>query len=87
MARSVALAGAVFALSLATADTFTDPTVVCGGGVSLFLNQHWTVRPDVHEIVVIREARSHLVTTFAIHVAYHVEDHPIALTDVHRGSR
>ena len=56
---------------------FTDPTVVFGGGVNAFVNRHWAIRPDVLEIVVLRNSRSYFVTAFAIHVAYHFEDHPV----------
>jgi hypothetical protein len=57
--------------------TFTDPTVVFGGGVNAFLSRHWALRPDVREMVVLRHSRSYFVTAFAVHVAYHFEDHPV----------
>ena len=56
---------------------FTDPTVVFGGGVNAFVNRHWAIRPDVREMVVLRNSRSHFVTALAVHVAYHFEDHPV----------
>ncbi len=62
---------------MGTAATFTDPTVVFGGGVNAFVNRHWAIRPDVREIVVLRNSRSYFVTAFAVHVAYHFEDHPV----------
>jgi hypothetical protein len=63
-----------------TTAAFTDPAIVFGGGVNAFLNRHWAVRPDVHEIVVLRNARSYVMTAFAIHVAYHFEDHSVSPT-------
>ena len=63
-----------------TTAAFTDPTVVFGGGVNAFLNRHWAIRPDVREMVVLRDSRSYFVTTVAVHVAYHFEDHPVTPT-------
>jgi hypothetical protein len=56
---------------------FTDPTVIVGGGVNTFVSRHWALRPEVQETAVLRDARSYWMTTFAFHVAYHFEDHPI----------
>jgi hypothetical protein len=56
---------------------FTDPAVVFGGGLNAFMNRHWAIRPDVREMVVVRDSRSYFVTAFAVHVAYHFEDHPV----------
>jgi hypothetical protein len=64
-------------MSMGTTATFTDPTVVFGGGVNAFISRHWAVRPDVREMVVLRNSRSYFVTDFAVHLAYHFEDHPI----------
>jgi len=56
---------------------FTDPTVIVGGGVNTFVSRHWALRPEVQETAVLRDARSYWMTTFAFHVSYHFEDHPI----------
>ncbi len=56
---------------------FTDPTLVAGAGVSLFVNRHFAIRPDVEAVFVIRDGRSHIVTIAAIHAVYHFEDHPV----------
>ena len=56
---------------------FTDPTVIVGGGVNTFVSRHWAIRPDVQEIAVLRDARAYWMTAFALHVAYHFEEHPI----------
>ena len=56
---------------------FTDPTVVFGGGINTFVSRHWALRPDVQEVAVLRDAQAYWMTTFAFHVAYHFEEHPI----------
>lgn len=57
--------------------TFTDPTVVAGGGVSVFVNRHVALRPDAEATVVFRGGQSHVVTMVAMHVVYHFENHPV----------
>jgi hypothetical protein len=57
--------------------TFTDPSVVFGGGVNVFVSRHVAVRPDVEATVVVRHSRTHVVTAAAVHLAYHFEDRPI----------
>jgi hypothetical protein len=57
--------------------TFTDPTLVAGGGVSMFVNRHLALRPDVEATLVFREGRSYVVTTVALHAVYHFESHPV----------
>jgi len=59
------------------AATFTDPSVVVGGGVNMFLSRHIAIRPDVNATVVMRDSRARVMTTAAVHLAYHFEDHPI----------
>jgi Outer membrane protein beta-barrel domain len=57
--------------------TFTDPTLVGGGGVSLFVNRHVAVRPEVEAAVALDSGRAHLVTTIGVHLVYHFESHPV----------
>lgn len=57
--------------------TFTDPSLVFGGGVDVFVSRHVAIRPDVEATVVMRNSRTHVVTTAAVHLAYHFDDHPI----------
>jgi hypothetical protein len=64
-------------MAMGTTATFTDPTVVFGSGVNAFVSRHWAIRPDVREMVVLRNSRSYFVTAVAVHVAYHFEDHPV----------
>jgi hypothetical protein len=57
--------------------TFTDPTVLAGGGLSIFVNRHFALRPDADAAFVLRGGRSHVVTTVALHAVYHFESHPV----------
>jgi hypothetical protein len=56
---------------------FTDPSVLGGGGVNMFINRHWTLRPEIVATVVMRDSRNFVVTTGAVRLAYHFEDHPV----------
>ena len=60
-----------------SSETFTDPTLIGGGGVSIFLNRHFALRPDAEVAFVFRDGRSHVVTTVALHAVYHFESHPV----------
>jgi hypothetical protein len=62
---------------LGSAVTFTDPSVVGGGGVTVFLTRKWTIRPEVLATVVVRDSRSFVVTTAALRLGYHFEGHPV----------
>jgi hypothetical protein len=57
--------------------TFTDPTVVAGGGTNIFLNRRFAVRPDVTATIVLRDRRHHVITTVGVHAVFHFEDHPV----------
>lgn len=59
--------------------TFTDPSLVVGGGVNVFVSRHVAIRPDVDATVVMRNSRARVMATATVHLAYHFEDHPIAL--------
>jgi hypothetical protein len=61
----------------ATSGTFTDPTLIGGGGVSIFLNRHFALRPDAEVAFVFRDGNHHVVTTVALHAVYHFESHPV----------
>jgi hypothetical protein len=60
-----------------TTATFTDPSLTGGGGITMFLSRHWSLRPEVMATVVMRDSRSFVVTTGAVRLGYHFEDHPI----------
>jgi hypothetical protein len=57
--------------------TFTDPSVVGGGGVNVFVGQHWAIRPEILATAVLRDSHSFVVTTGAVRLAYHFEEHPV----------
>lgn len=57
--------------------TFTDPSLVGGGGVEVFVSRHWTLRPEVMVHIVMRDARSFVATTGVVRLGYHFEDHPV----------
>jgi hypothetical protein len=57
--------------------TFTDPTLIAGGGVNIFLNRHLALRPDVAATFVLNDGRHEVITTAAIHLVFHFEDHPV----------
>jgi hypothetical protein len=57
--------------------TFNDPSLTGGGGLTVFVSRHWSVRPEVLATVVLRDSRSFVVTTGAVRLAYHFEDHPV----------
>ena len=57
---------------------FTDPSLVGGGGLNVFLSRHWTLRPEVLATMVMRNSNTFVVTTGAVRLAYHFEEHPIA---------
>ena len=56
---------------------FTDPSLTGGGGVTVYVSRHWALRPEVLATLVLRDARSFVVTTGAVRLAYHFEDHPV----------
>jgi hypothetical protein len=66
------------AASLGATATFTDPSVVLGGGVNVFVTPHIAIRPDVETMIVRADGHSHFVTAVAVHMAYHFESHPVA---------
>lgn len=57
--------------------TFTDPTVVLGAGLNVYLHRHLALRPDVGATIVMRGGRTHVVRTVAVHAVVHFEDHPV----------
>jgi hypothetical protein len=55
----------------------TDPSVIAGGGLNLFVTQHAALRPEVTSTFVIGDTRTHAVTAVALRMTYHFEGHPI----------
>jgi len=64
-------------LGASAANTFTDPTLVLGGGANVFLARHVAIRPDVNVALVLRGGHSLTVTSARVHLVYHFEDHPM----------
>lgn len=62
-----------------TGMTFTDPTLVTGGGVSIFLTRHFALRPEAEVTFVLRDG-SHVLTSFLVHAVFHFEEHPVTPT-------
>jgi Outer membrane protein beta-barrel domain len=60
-----------------TARTFTDPSLVFGGGVNLFVSRNVALRPDAQIMMVMGDSRSHFVTALRMSLVYHIEDHPV----------
>jgi len=57
--------------------SFTNPSLAGGGGVPMYVTRHWALRLEVRATLVLRDSRSFVVTTGAIRLAYHFEDHPV----------
>jgi hypothetical protein len=57
--------------------SFTDPALVAGAGMNIFVTRHFAVRPDVETLIVLRDRRSHVVTTLSLHAVFHIESHPV----------
>jgi hypothetical protein len=63
--------------ALRARQTFTDPSLIVGGGVNAYVSRHWAVRPEIAATAIRRDGRGHVVTTVTLHLAYHFEEHPI----------
>ena len=57
--------------------SFTDPTLVFGGGADVFVSRNLAIRPDVEAMVVLRNSATHVVTAIRFNVVYHIESHPV----------
>jgi hypothetical protein len=63
--------------AVVTESTFTDPSIVLGGGLKFGMTRNLSVRPAVDATIVPVGSRYHYVTTFAISLAYRFEQHPV----------
>jgi hypothetical protein len=63
--------------SMEAGATFTDPTLVGGGGVNIRINRHLALRPDVEALLVFRSGHHHVVMNVAMQAVYHFERHPV----------
>ena len=57
--------------------TFTDPSVVFGGGISLVATRHIAIRPAVEVAMVLRNNHSLATASAVVRLAYRFEDHPV----------
>jgi hypothetical protein len=57
--------------------SFTDPALVAGAGLNIFVTRHFAMRPDVETFIVLRDGHSHVVTTLSVHAVFHFESHPV----------
>jgi hypothetical protein len=53
--------------------TFTDPSLVVGSGVNLRVSRQIDLRPMVDLVTVVRDGRTHRVTTATVQLAYRFE--------------
>lgn len=57
--------------------SFTDPALVAGAGVNIFVTRHFAIRPDVESFLVLRDGRTLAVTSLSLHAVFHIESHPV----------
>jgi hypothetical protein len=57
--------------------TFTDSSVVFGGGADIFVSRNLAIRPDIETMVVLRDSSTHVAAALRINVVYHIEHHPV----------
>ena len=67
--------------------TFTDPSIVFGGGFNLSISRTVRLRPDVEIAVVLRDSRRHVVPNYKLHLVYVFEDHPVTPSRTGRAGR
>jgi len=60
--------------------SFTDPSVVFGGGFNLLATRHFAFRPTVEVTVVLRNNDSYTATAGVLRFAYLFENHPVTPT-------
>jgi hypothetical protein len=56
--------------------TFTDPTIVAGGGLTVWVGDRVSIRPEVDLKIVIADSSAHPVAATGVRIAYHFADHP-----------
>ena len=62
------------------ASTFTDPSLVAGGGINFHVRRQLALRPTVDAAFIMRDRRHYVVTTVALQAVFHFEDHPVTPT-------
>jgi hypothetical protein len=56
---------------------FTDPSFVAGGGITAWLTERISLRPEVEAKIVTRGGHAHPFTAAVLRVGYHFQDHPV----------
>lgn len=62
---------------LGTTETFTDPAIVVGTGVRLWLSERWVLRPELDAKAVVNGSRAYWMTSAAVRLAYSFVERPI----------
>jgi hypothetical protein len=57
--------------------TFTDPSVIVGGGVDVKLSRRFVLRPAVDARIVFGERQAHVVTSATVGAVFLFEHHPV----------
>ena len=60
--------------------SFTDPTIVFGGGLNVLATRRFALRPTVEVTVVVRNSDSYATTAGVLRLAYFFENHPVTPT-------
>jgi hypothetical protein len=60
--------------------SFTDPTIVFGGGLNVLATRHFALRPTVEVTMVLRNSDSYTTTAAVLRLAYFFENHPVTPT-------
>lgn len=60
-----------------TMRTFSDPSIVFGGGVSMPATRHIAIRPAVEVTMVLRNNHTFATTSAMLRLAYRFEDHTV----------
>ena len=56
---------------------FQDFLVTVGGGMNVFLSNHFALRPEANLMVVTDWSDSRRVGVFGVQLVYHIDPHPI----------
>lgn len=60
-----------------TGMSFTDPSLVAGGGVNIFLTRHLALRPAVEATVVMRNGHRYVLRGVTVQGVFHFEERPV----------
>jgi hypothetical protein len=57
--------------------SFTDPAAALGGGITVQVSRHVSLRPEIETIVAWHDASTFVTTSVVVQVAYHFERHVV----------